>query len=304
MIDTPAPATPALRPAGRRVLLVALVPLAAVTWWLVGALPELLDRVSDAVTGLGEQSTDPWNTGSGSSMTTLPLAGASLGLLVPNSLLGGLLAGLLGRLARGERRATVAGATLGGLALALTVVLLGAAADPEGLASFPFGTRYGAGLVAGMVLATLAGWFLGSCALVGRSGTGIALGAVAGALPVWLGGLALAVVDVSSLGPSFDLRWTAWVGAAFLALALVIVGVEPLPRLAWWPLVVVVTWTVLPLVWAAAFQLIGAGSTVPHLLWDGVLNQARQIFPWLVPVVVAAGVSLLRSRASGADRPS
>ncbi|WP_116452870.1 hypothetical protein [Blastococcus litoris] len=306
MIDAPAPQS-ASRPPARAALLVALVPLAAVTWWLAGSLSGLLLMASDSLADLARSP-------SGSpvprpDVVALPLISV-LGLQVANSLLGGILAGLLGRVARGHRPALVAGATLGGVVLGLAVVLLYTAVVPGAGGVWPPGSREGVAIGVSVVVSSLLGWLLGSCVVLGRLGSGAALGALAGALPSWLVGLSLAVTDPASLLDGFSTTWTTWAGALVLVAALVVVGARPLSRVAWWPPVVVLSWLVFPVPLAVHYLLVEAlvGPLGTPPLWrvpgDAVVAALRDPLPWVAAVVVAAAVSVGLARWRGVRRPA
>src|SRR4051812_49889309 len=87
-----------------------LVPAAALAWWLVGYLPWLVETALSP--GLSRPS------------PAVPSAGSALGILVFGGLTGGLVAGLLCLVAPTDRRWRAAVCALGGVALALAVVIV------------------------------------------------------------------------------------------------------------------------------------------------------------------------------------
>jgi hypothetical protein len=302
---TVTPATPLS--AGERVLLVALVPLAALVWWLVGALPELLDRLAGA---LAELSQDPSGAAELPRPPLLAAPMGGIGLQVPNALLGGIVAGFLAGLATGQRRIMAARATLAGVALGLAVVMVQAAvAGPDPGGTILLGDSSGAAIALAMILAALGGGLLGSRASTSPLRAGIALGAVSGLLPLWLLGL---VFVVAAPGPDsdVDLAWTQWAGLAVLVLALVRVGLRPLRRSAWWPLVVVLPWILVTGAMALPYLIAvpltaGEGTTstseLLSFVWQtfgaGAWAPLKRPLPWLGAVVVAVGIALIRARA-------
>jgi hypothetical protein len=293
-------------PPARRLPLWALVPVAALAWWLVGYLPWLVETALSPA----------WSAPS----AAVPAAGASLGTLVFGAVIGGLVAGLLCLSAPAGRRWPAAGFALAGVALALFVVIL-LASRTVGGNGFAGDGRVVAGLSAATVLASLVGWFLGACAAFGRPGLGIALGALSALVPSWL--LAIVITVLSAIGGSSLLvgpGWTtatSWLGACVLAGALVTVGLRPPARAAWWPLVVLVAWFVSPVLTAAGYLevYLRPGAGLPNSLPDALaatwqvfgqaaLPEYRPVLPWLAAVGAAVVVSLLLARArSGRDAP-
>jgi hypothetical protein len=277
----------------------SLVPLAAVGWWVVGFLPWLAGGMRAVPVG---------------GPVPLPLSPSLLGSLVLGTLVGGLVAGLL-CLATHRRRLGLA-ATLGGLVLAVVVVLAVAVSvlRRDAPDSFSSDRLVVTGLCVVVVVGALGGWALGSAAVFGRPGTGLALAVLAGAGPAWLSSLAVLAVDTSTsyAGLTVVGRVAVWAGAAVLVLALATVGARPASRLAWWPLLLLAAWFVSPLLTAAAYlePLLRPGMGLPGTLPDS-LGAAWQVFwlaappsqrdlvPWFAALVVAALIALVRADVRG-----
>jgi hypothetical protein len=97
-----------------------------------------------------------------------------------------------------------------------------------------------------------------------------------------------------------------WVGGAVLAIALAVIGVRPPSRLIWWPVALVVAWTVSPVLTAVIYlqPLLRPGSRVPRVLTDTVQGTvqaltgaaspgARSLTPWVAAIVIGAGLALM-----------
>lgn len=283
------PEAPAGRARGRVLPTWALVPVAALGWWLAGFLPWLLQDLRTP----GPFPAEAW--------LAVPLLASSLGVLVSGAFAGGIVAGLLGGFGAAERR-RVLPATGGGTALAVALTLLQAGtylADDPG---FDGDRRVIAGLCLLTVAAASVGWALGSAWVFGRVGLGIGLAALATVVPGWIGELQLVLLDAPGSGyVTVDWRWSQWAVGPVLAAALVVIGVRPLVRLAWWGVALVGAWFVAPAFTALAYLEVylreGAGlpATLPDALaaaWQ-VFGQAsspgnRMVEPWLAAVVVAA----------------
>jgi hypothetical protein len=281
-----------------------LVPAAALAWWLVGYLPWVVETALSPA----------WSRPS----AAVPSAGSALGILVFGGLTGGLVAGLLCLSAPPDRRWRAAAFALGGVALALVVVIV-LASRTVGGDGFAGDRRVVMGLSAATVLASLVGWFLGACSAFGRPGLGIALGALSAVVPSWLLALVAAVVSATQESFLFGPGWTtatSWLGACVLAGALVTVGLRPPARAAWWPLVVLVAWFVAPVLTAAGYLevYLRPGAGLPNSLPDALaatwqvfgqsaLPEYRPVVPWLVAVGVAVVASLVLARGRGGDAP-
>jgi hypothetical protein len=291
MLDSDAPPrdTPAGPPSARRLTAWALVPLAAVGWWVGGFLPSTLAdlRVPGPIFPGG------W--------PAVPLLASQLAVLVAGSFAGGLLAGLLGRVARPAPRWVVLAGTAAGTALAMTAALVQARSVLADQAGFDGDHRVLAGLCLLTVGAGTIGWMLGSLAVLGRVGLGIALAALATAVPGWVSALQRALLPAGEFGyVSIDGRWGEWLGAAALAASLVVIGVRPPGRLGWWPVALVGAWFVAPvttaLVYLEVYLRPGAGlpGTLPEALaaarqvfGEAALPSNRPLAPWIAAVVVA-----------------
>jgi hypothetical protein len=306
VIDTVAGSETAPRRASRRLPMWALLPPAAVVWWLVGFLPWILDSLLWPATVPGA----PTGT-----LPAIPLLAGQLGVLVLGGLTGGIAAGLLCLTQPRARRPKAAAFTVAGLALGVFVVLLQAASSLRDASGIDGDSRALVGLSAVTVVAAAIGWFLGSAAVFGRPGGGVALGGLSAVVPGWLSSLGFVFVDRSQdyvVGPTW--AWfTWWVGAAVLALATV--GGRPLSRLAWWPLILLLAWFIGPALTAAGYveAYLRGGTGVPQLLADAlaaawqVFGQAslptnRSLLPWLFAILVAAGVAFALPRLTRAPR--
>lgn len=294
----------------RRLPLWAVVVVAGVAWWFVGFLPWIVASALDGSPSLGvPEDTFP----------AVPLIAGQLGALVAGAFTGGLVAGGVGLAAPAADRRLVALATFGGMTAVAAIAFVQAGRVIGAPGGFEGDRRVVLGLSAIAVVATVAGWVLGSCWIFGPPGLGLGLGALSGVVPFWLGTLAVTVINaVSRPGTITELRGINWASALVLALALVVVGVRPLSRLAWWPVVLVVAWLVGPALTAAGYIEVylrsGAGlpGTLPEALaatWQ-VFGQAlrpgnRYVLPWVVAVVLAAVVSVaLVRRAARSSEPA
>lgn len=303
----------------RRVPVVALVPLAAILWWVVGYFPWL-------AAGLGGAASASRRVGGsylGGQRLAVPLTSSSMSLLVLGALVGGVAAGMLALVARPNRRGRTAMATLAGVGVA--VMLAGGQAamgahvgSPEEFSADP---RVLAGLCVVLGLTALMGWALGACATLGGPGAGIALSVVAGAAPTWLLTSLISVTGLFGTSPIGQLgsvgTMTVWLGGAVLAVALAVIGVRPPHRLIWWPVGVLVAWAVSPVLTAVAYleQLIRPGTGFPRffgetfqalvqVLKSAAALGARPLAPWVAATAVGAVLALtvprLRPRPSTA----
>ena len=301
----------------RRVSTVVLVPLAAAFWWAVGYFPWLASWMASLFTVSGRAG----GGRRGGERLAVPLTVSSMWLLVLCALVGGVLAGMLGLLARPGHRRGTALATLSGVGLAMTV------AGGQAVAASGVGSAYPsedpralAGLCVILTLTTLVGWAFGACAPLGRPGIGVALALLAGATPLWLSTSLTQLLGTSSngrLGTHGALMM--WVSGAVLAVALAVIGVRPPSRLIWWPMALVVAWTVSPVLTAVAYlqPLLRPGSRLPRVLTDTIQGTvqaltsaaapgARSLTPWVAAIVISAGVALLvpRLRPPSTAQPS
>lgn len=285
----------------RRLPLWAVVVVAGVAWWFVGFLPWIVASALDGSPLVGAEA---------DAFPAVPLIAGQLGALVTGAFTGGLVAGGVGLAAPAGDRRLAALATFGGMTAVAAIAFVQAGRVIGAPGGFDADRRVVLGLSAIAVVATVAGWVFGSCWIFGRPGLGLGLGALSGVVPFWLGTLAVTVINaVSGPGTITEMRGINWAAALVLALALVVVGVRPLSRLGWWPVVLVVAWLVGPALTAAGYIEVylrsGAGlpGTLPEALaatWQ-VFGQAlrpgnRYVLPWVVAVVLAAVVSVVLVR--------
>ena len=266
----------------------SLVPVAALAWWLIGFFPSLLEDV------LTDRPSGGW--------PLAPLLASRSGALWMGAFWGGVVAGLLGRLARPGRRRTAVAATGAGVAIAMAVTLL-----QVGLfivdQPVPFGADRVIVLLCLLTVVTgVVGWALGSAWVFGPVGLGVGLAALATAVTGWLSGLQLALLNATQGEHLFlGVRGSEWAGAVVLTAALVVIGVRPPARLVWWAVVLVGAWFVAPAFIAAVqFEIVylwqGGGVPVSEALaaaeqvfWEVARPGASQLVaPWLAAVVVAA----------------
>lgn len=278
----------------------ALVPLSAVTWWVVGFLPWLLSGTAG--------SDHPGRGGGHAGMLPVPLTVEELGSLVEGAAFGGLLAGALGLLARSAPRGQVTAATFSGTVLA--AVTTGAVSATTLLGG---GGVAAEGAVLGMVclvgaVCTVVGWAVGAAVMLGGPGLSAALAVSAGLGSAWLIGVLLHILPV---GP--DLAWVtpvrSWSGAGVLAMALIVLGGRPARRLLLWPLLVLIPWLIesaMTAVQHLARSLTTGSAGVPGLpealdasievFWLASAPDMRPVLPWVVAIVVGAVGAVLRSR--------
>lgn len=293
----------------RRGLPVAsLVPLSAVAWWVIGFLPWLLS-------GLNGSGLDT-RRGVGATALAVPLTVADLGALVQGSALGGLLAGSLCLLARPASRGLVIAATFSGTAIASAVAITVSA-----MTILQDGGVAGYGMVLGPVCLvaafwTLVGWGVGAAAVLGRPGLSITLAALAGFGSAWLTSVLLQILPVEP----YDMAWVSelatWVGAAVLAVALVVLGWRPGWRVALWPVVVLIPWLIGAGLTATEYLAHGLNSRIASLnrlpdtidgsidvFWLASLPDTRPVLPWLVAIAVGIVGTILLSRSPARSRP-
>jgi hypothetical protein len=276
----------------------ALVPLAALTWWVVGFLPWLLNDAGHDIIGAD-----------GISTLAVPLFAGSVSALVLGGGLGGVAAGLTTLLCAGSR-AVRAAACASGVAIALLVSLLQSRRGLSGVEGVGIDERVTNGLTVVTVLMTVVGVSLGLLCLLGRLGLGFALAAGAGAAPVWVMSVFNALrPDDSRAGLQGAHEVSAWIGAVVLAAALVAVGLRPAERIIAWLGVVLLAWIVSPTITAAAYMeaFLRPGMGLPDM-WGDHLSatmdvwrmsaspEARSVTSWIVAIVVAGGVALWLAR--------
>jgi hypothetical protein len=225
-------------------------------------------------------------------------------VLVLGAGLGGVLGGLTARLGGGGR-AFRAAASATGVAMVLFITLL----QSRSAVSIGVDGRITNGLTIVVVLVTVVGLGLGLLGLTGRVGLGFALAAAAGATPMWF----MRVLNAMGVGDGLQLQnaqdASNWLGAAVLAGARVVVGVQPIARTAAWPGVGLLAWIIGPTITAASYMdvFLRPGMGLPDMWGDhlsatmdvwqmAVSPDARPLAPWVVAIVVAAAVSVWLAR--------
>jgi hypothetical protein len=282
----------------RRVPPWALVPVAALAWWLVGYLPWLVDGPGRAAP------------------LALPLRASLLTLLVLGALTGGVVAGLTGLLAPPGRRGRTLLATGAGTALAVAVTLGQSVAASGRGSGFDADSRVLTGLGVVVLAVAALGWGAGALAVLGGPGLGIALGLLAGVLPGWLTSVLHPVLPFEALGSLGTVA--VWLQGAVLCGALVAVGTRPPARWAVWPVVPLVTWFTGPALTAVTYvePALRPGAGLPaglpdalagawQVFWLASSPVDRRLLPWVVAVVVAVVVSVARAgrRSPGSTAP-
>ncbi|KAA1398178.1 hypothetical protein [Aeromicrobium ginsengisoli] len=269
----------------------ALVPVAAVAWWLAGFLPWLLN-------GTGRDVLTERGVGF---LLLPPLMSGGVSQLVLGAGVGGVVAGLTSILSDGSR-ALRAGACTAGVAVALLVTLL---QTRNGVSGTAVDTRITNGLTIVVIVTAIVGLGLGLLSLLGRVGLGFAVGALAGATPMWVMSVFMAFELVDTTGRlEVAHRVSEWSGAAVLAVALLCVGLVPGVRAVAWAGIVLLAWFIGPTITAAGYMEVflrpGMGR---HDLWGDQLSaaadvwrmaaslDARSLAPWGVPIVVAAAAA-------------
>jgi hypothetical protein len=277
-------------------LTLAEVPIAALTWWIGGFLPWLLNDAGHEVLGA-----------SGVALLALPLVAGNLSGLVLGAGLGGVLAGLTTRLGSGSR-AVRAGACAGGVAIALLATLLQSRSGLSG-STGRVDERITNGLTVVVVIMTIVGLGLGLLSLTGRIGLGLALAAAAGATPMWVMSVLNArQLDDTASGLRAAVDISQWAGAVLLAVALVAVGLRQARQVVAWPGAVLLAWFIGPTITAAGYMDVFVrpgglpGRWADHLsaamdVWRMAASpHARSLTPWIVAIVIAGGVAFWLAR--------
>jgi hypothetical protein len=307
-----------------RTLVWPVLPLAAAAWWVVGALPWIVD-------GLGASSPRYWvadavtGEASGGYITLLPFRAAFLPLLLALTLVGGAAAGLSARWVRrdaGRPVATGIASAVGALAAIAYTVAQSAGATRQLGSDFDRDDRVLVGVVVVAVAGGLLGLVLGLCMAHARPVVAALAGApVAVAVGAWTTRLV-----VVALGPDDAGSVVQWTSAATVGLVagigLARLGATTARRLWAWVAVTAVV-VVVQSALTAFEHLAGrlrTGAGLPGALRElagearGVfldaLSPAHQSWWWLVVAVGVglAGAPLARrahaSDASGAPGPS
>jgi hypothetical protein len=279
----------------------ALIPLAAVAWWIVGFLPWVADGFGSSAFGQTSGLTIQW--------LAIPMFTGDIGGLVLGAGTGGLLIGLVALLGRdGPARSAVGAATGGALGMIVILVVTRAQlGDGNSAQGFSTDGRVVNGLTLIVVGMTVVGTLVGLLGLRGSLGLGVALAGLAGAAGVWT------VEVLRAVGPASPGSYRAitdighWTGAAVLALALVTLGARPTLRLIAWPVAVLLAWFVAPTVTASSYiqALLRPGYGLPDRVGDTISAAAqvwrsasspgaRSLAPWIAAIVVAAVIVVAR----------
>lgn len=307
-VELPTTGEPVVHERRRRGLpTIALVPLAGVTWWVVGFLWWIVDLFGSNIM-----------TTNGYPRAALPLlAASSTDSLVVGAGVGGILAGLVSLLGRGRRIARF-GAVFAGVSVALAVALVQSRAafaggGVDGQATDP---RTTGGLSVLVVVVTVLAVMLGAASLAGRPGLGLALAAAAGAVPLWLFQVVSSFSDAAAFDGSIDgpARWT---GAAVLTVTLVSIGIRPVARLAYWPVAVLLAWVVAPSATASGYFAMSLSRgprsaafvreylSAAAQVWRQALEPAqRPLAPWITAIVVAVLLAWVLDRRRPRGGPS
>ncbi|MFM6850215.1 MAG: hypothetical protein ACKOVB_14060 [Terrabacter sp.] len=214
--------------------------LAAAGWWVVGALPWIVD-------GLGARSPRDWTAdiGSGSVasgyLSLLPFTASRMGLLLVVTMVAGLAAATatLWVRPRGGRTLARAGvAALGTLAASAYTVAQSAGATRQLGNDFDRDDRVLAGVLAVAAVGTVVGLLLGLVVVLGRPVLrALAAAPLAVALGSWVSAVCVALLGLQRAMPL--LAWTTTLVAVVVGLALAPVGVRSLGRVLVWPLALV-----------------------------------------------------------------
>jgi len=263
-----------------RTLVWPVLPLAAVGWWVVGALPWIVD-------GLGARSPRTWPadvvTGSVTDgyLSLLPFTTSRLGLLLTLTLVGGAVAAsatLWVHPLGGRRLASSALAVLGALGAAAYTISQSAGATRQLGTDFDRDDRVLIGVFAVAVAGTLLGLALGL--VVVRAGPvlrAVAAAPLAVALSGWVGALLVALRGVERSREL--LPWTPLVGAVVVGLALAGLGLRSVGRAVAWSLAlaVVAVCTAGQTAFGHLASLLRPRSGLPHGLREHV-EAGRDVF--------------------------
>jgi hypothetical protein len=286
---------------------IALVPLAGLAWWLTGFLWWIVELFGSNIM-----------TVNGYPRAALPLlAASSTESLMIGCVVGGVLAGLVGLLGRGRRVPRLAALVAGvALALAVTLVQSRAAFAAGGVDGQTTDPRVTGGLSVLVVIVTVVAVVLGASSLAGRPGIGLALAAVAGAVPLWLFRVVSSVSRTAEFSGSIH-EPARWSGAAVLVVALVSIGIRPVRRLAYWPVALLVAWVVAPTATASIYfamavsrgprsvALVQEYLSAAWQLWRQAMEPGqRPLATWIAAVVVAAVLAWVVDRRRPTDEPA
>ena len=295
-----------------------VLPLAATGWWVVGALPWIVD-------GVGSRSPRTWAsdvaTGSATDgyISLLPFTTARLGLLVTLTLVGGAVATfatLWLRPREGRRLASAALAVVGALTAAAYAMPQSAGATRQLGNDFDRDDRVLLGVLAVAVVGTLLGLALGLVVVL----AGPVPRALAGAaLAVALGGWVSALLAALGAAPSGGLLpWGPVAVGVVVGMALVGLELRPARLVTVWvfALAVVLVGTAAQTAFGYLAALLRPRSGLPTGFRDH-LEATRDVFLlalrpehqmwWTYAVAAAVGVigsTVARRRAARTVRPA
>lgn len=263
-----------------RTLVWPVLPLAAAGWWVVGALPWIVD-------GLGARSPRTWPadvaTGSVTDgyLTLLPFTTPRLGLLLSLTLVGGAVAAsstLWVRPREGRGLASVASAVVGALTAAAYTITQSAGATRQLGTDFDRDDRVLLGVLAVAVAGTILGLALG--VVVVKAGPvlrALAAAPLAVALSGWVGALLVALRGAERSREL--LPWTPLVGAVVVGLTLAGLGLRSVGRAVAWSgaLAVVAVCTAGQTAFGYLVSLLRPRSGLPHGLREHV-EAGRDVF--------------------------
>ena len=284
----------------------ALVPLAAAAWWLAGFLWWIIELFGSNIMSVN-----------GYPRAALPLlAASSTDSLIVSSGVGGILAGLVTLLGRGNRLARLS-AVVAGVMLAVTaaVVQSRGALDQGGIGGQTTDARVTGGLSLLVVAVTVVAMALGATSMAGRPWLGLALAAAAGAAPMWVVELVSSISRTAASSGHLEAP-ARWSGTAVLVVALVSIGVRPPARLVWWAVALVLAWLVAPTVTASGYFAMSlsrgprtAAFVQEYLsasgqVWRQAVQPAdRPLVPWIVAIVGAGVLAWTIDRRRSPDEP-
>lgn len=280
----------------------ALVPAAALAWWVIGYLAWLVDGLGSSIKGVQISSI-------ATDSVTIPLLLTELPHLVLGGFVGGICAGLLTIVGHG-RPVTNLAASFAGVACAVLLTGIQSTSTLRDVAArgYDDGDSFGQALTAITAVAALLGWLLGVGGSFDRAPLGVALAGLAGASSFWLGMVTFAIDP--SWNADFLTPLIRYASAALLTVGLVTIGIDSYKRLLAWPVAVALAWLVVP-----AYSVVGLLASyarwpgeLPDVLrrhWDivelSVPPENYSVDTWL-PFVIAILLAIAISIRLGARR--
>ena len=252
---------------------------ASVVFWMVGALPWILDGMSlppsAAWDGAGSAPGKP-----SAHKVMLPIGEHTVARLLVMTVVGGAVAVLVGRLARPDVRfgrwLAAGGAVLGaGLCAFQSRAEATKVLDAGSAARELLGT-----LTVAAVVFSLLGLAVGLAVTGARPWPRmLSLAFLAALLPAWLNDLAVRSGKAPASWSVEVVRHSAWVGGVVLGLALAFFGVQPARRLFGWLVALAITWVV-PAMLTALVQAGGhvAGSSSAGEVVRSILGGVGHVF--------------------------